>query len=86
MFRGKLILVYLIDSSKEFIGGIAVLNPRIEEFEGRKFIVGKIPESSDDWASGLRAVIAFDQVAHYLEFEDESDYFDKITRLPTTLQ
>lgn len=86
MFKGKLILVYLIDSSKEFIGGIALLDPKIEECEGRKFIMGQIPGSSDDWASGLRTGIAFDQVAHYLEFADEDEYFDKINHLPPTLQ
>jgi hypothetical protein len=77
IFQGKVVLLFLKGPPEGFTGGIAVLNPSIEEREGRKFVVGRVPPSPDDWTSGLRVGIAFDQIAHYLEFADENEFFEK---------
>ena len=77
IFKGKVILAYLINPSDEFAGGLAISDPRIEETLGRYFVVGKIPENFSDWTSGLRISVAFDQIAHYIEFEDENDFVEK---------
>ncbi|RJP52962.1 MAG: hypothetical protein C4583_05735 [Anaerolineaceae bacterium] len=77
MFEGKVVLVYLIDPSEEFASGISISNPEVKDHYGRKFIYGTVPENSDDWASGLKVSVAFDQIAHFLEFSDEREFFDR---------
>lgn len=77
LFKGKAILAYLINPPDEFVGGLAIADPRIEDKFGRYFVVGKVPQNSADWTSGLRISVAFDQIAHYIEFEDENDFIEK---------
>ena len=76
-FKGKVVIVYLINPPEAFTGGIAVYNPQVEEWFGRIFLMGEVPPSPDDWTSGLRTGIAFDQIAHFLEFSDENEYLEK---------
>ena len=76
MFKGKVILAYLVNPPDEFIGGIAISHPKLETLCGRHFVVGTVPENPSDWASGLRISVAFEQIAHYLELESHDDFFD----------
>ena len=80
-FRGKVLIVYLINPPDAFSGGIAVADPCLEERRGRIFVVGKVPASPDDWSSGLRIGIGFDQVAHFLEFTDVDEYVEKTSSM-----
>ena len=77
IFRGKMLLMYLINPPDEFAGGVAISNPIIEEKLGRYFIVGRVPQNPEDWTSGMSISVAFDQIAHYLEFKDENDFIQK---------
>ena len=77
IFKGKVILAYLINPPDDFVGGLAISEPRIEEKLERYFIVGRVPENPSDWSSGLPISVAFDQIAHYIEFEDEKDFIEK---------
>lgn len=77
MFKGKVVLVYLVNPPEEFAGGIAIADPQIVEAEKKKFVTGTVPETSDDWTSGLRVSVAFDQIAHFIEFADEDEFFSK---------
>jgi len=77
MFEGKVILIYLFNPPEAFIGGIAVYNPQVQDYFGRKFITGTVPRNPDDWTSGLKVSVAFDQVAHFLEFSDERDLLER---------
>ncbi len=77
MFKGKVVLVYLINPPEVFSGGIAITDPQIVEAENRKFVMGTVPESPDDWTSGLRVSVAFDQIAHFIEFTDEDEFLTK---------
>lgn len=77
MFTGKVVLVYLASAPKGFAGGVAIVNPMILEIEGRKFVVGTAPEEPGDWTSGLRVSVAFDQISHFIEFTDESEFLVK---------
>lgn len=70
-------LFYLANPPEGFDGGIAIANPQFIEVENRKFVVGTVPTAPDDWASGLRASVAFDLVAYFLEFIDENEFFAK---------
>ena len=79
LFEGKVVILYLKNPPEAFIGGIVIKNPHIEEFFGRSFLIGESPFSPDDWTSGLRTGISFDQVAHFLEFSDENEYLKKST-------
>jgi hypothetical protein len=76
-FAGKVLIVYLVNPLEAFSGGIAIHNPVVEEIQGRVFLVGEVPPNADDWASGLRIGIGFDQVAHFLEFKDLDEYLEK---------
>jgi hypothetical protein len=77
VFEGKVILIYLVNAPEAFAGGIPILNPTIEEKAGRKFIVGSLPNTPNDWSSGLPIGVALDQMAHYLAFSSEEDYLNK---------
>ncbi len=77
IFKGMIVVVYLINSAEIFSRGIAISEPNIEEFYGRKFLTGNVPQSADDWASGLRTVVAFDQISHFIEFSDENEFIEK---------
>lgn len=70
-------LFYLTNPPEGFTGGIAIANPQVVEAENRKFVMGTVPEAPDDWTSGLRVSVAFDLIAHFLEFTDENDFLAK---------
>jgi len=77
VFVGKVVLIYLTDASDDFAGGIAIRDPRIENFNGLLFVTGVVPTGYHDWSSGQRIGVAFDQIAHFLEFEDEQEFMEK---------
>jgi hypothetical protein len=77
MFEGKVVLVYLINPPDEFISGIAIFSPQVQDYFGRKFVTGTVPENPDDWTSGLKASVALDQIAHFLEFQNENDFAER---------
>lgn len=77
IFRGNLVIFYLNNPSESFAGGIAILNPVIEESYGRQFVVGTTPPNTKDWSAGLRVVVLLDQVAHFLEFKDEHEFMER---------
>ena len=74
-FGGEVILVYLVNPPEEFIGGIPIVHPSIEEKAGVKFVVGKIPSDPRDWSSELPVGVALKQIAHYLVFASVEDYY-----------
>ena len=76
-FKGKIVILYLINPPEAFSGGIAISEPKIEELNGRFFLMGQVPSNPDDWTSGLRTGVAVDQVAHFLEFGDENEFLLK---------
>jgi len=78
IFTGKVVLVYLINAAPEFANGIAIYKPEIKELLGHTFITGTVPNDIQDWTSGLKVGVAFDQVFHYVEFKDEADYMERI--------
>ena len=78
LFKGKIVIAYLTNPPEGFIGGIAISNPEIIEFNGRAFLFGYVPNSIVDWTSGLRVGIALEQIAHFLEFDDERELLDKM--------
>ena len=82
VFQSSVIIVYLINSPEAFMGGIALKNPEIEERCGRQFLIGEVPFNPNDWTSGLKVGISFDQVAHYLEFPSEDEYFKRFSAQP----
>ena len=77
ILHGKVILVYLINPPEDFAGGIAIRDPEIKEFCGRDFLSGVVPSSMYDWSSGQRIGVAFDQIASFLEFKDDEEFFEK---------
>ena len=77
LFTGGVLIIYLVNPPEGFAGGIAIHHPELQEIQGRVFIVGEVPPSADDWSSGLRIGIGFDQVAHFLEFKDLDEYLEK---------
>ena len=77
MFKGKVVLFYLINPPEAFVGGIAVSEPVLEERQGRKFVIGSVPLSPNDWTSGLSVGIAYDEIAHFLEFPDEREFLER---------
>ncbi len=75
-FKGKVALVYLIQSHDAFSGGIAVKDPKIEELQGLTFLTGIVPDGFD-WTGGLAVSIRFDQIAHFVEFRTEQEFAEK---------
>jgi len=78
-FKGKIVLLYLNNASEVFSGGVAVYEPKIEEWCGRTFLIGVVPSNPNDWSSGLRIGVAFDQIGHFLEFSDERDFLERMS-------
>ena len=76
-FRGKVVLIYLLNAPEDFRAGLAISDPRIEEVNGRLFVIGTVPELLNDWSSGQRVGVAFDQIAHFLEFSSEQEFIDR---------
>ncbi len=77
LFKGKVVLIYMMNAAPEFSGGIAICDPVLEECNGRSFVVGTVPSMFDDWSSGQTVGVALDQIAHYLEFESEQEFIEK---------
>jgi hypothetical protein len=75
-FKGKVVLVYLMQSHDAFSGGIAVKDPKIEQLQGLTFLRGNVPDGYD-WTSGLSISIRFDQIAHFIEFRTEQEFAEK---------
>jgi len=73
-FKGKVVIVYLVNASDAFSGGVAISEPQVRDLNGRFFLIGTAPANTEDWTSGLRTGIAIDQIAHFLEFDDENDF------------
>ena len=76
-FKGKIVVLYLVNAPEAFSSGVAIYNPKIEEWHGRIFLIGEVPSNPTDWSSGLRIGVAFDQIGHFIEFSDESEYLQK---------
>ena len=77
IFGGQVVLFYLVNPPEAFVGGIPIVNPIIEEKEGSRFVVGKMPSDPRDWSSDMPVGIALKQVAHYLAFSSIEDYYKK---------
>ncbi|MFP4309805.1 MAG: hypothetical protein ACLFRG_15500 [Desulfococcaceae bacterium] len=77
-FRGGVLLVYLLDPTEMFTGGLAIQDPELTDINGRTFIRGKVPAHTEDWSAGQPIGVALDQVAHYLEFADEQEFMEKV--------
>jgi hypothetical protein len=77
MLDCKVVLLYLVNPPEEFSGGIAISDPQIIEMQGRRFVVGISPECLNDWVSGLRTSVAFDQVAQLIEFDSEEEFMER---------
>lgn len=62
--------------------GITVQHPRFEYHNGRLLLVGKVPEggSENDWLSGIKTHIAWDQVQECSVFDSLEDYHSRISR------
>ena len=43
LFKGKVVILYLINPPESFSGGVAICDPKIEERHGRIFLVGEVP-------------------------------------------
>ena len=76
IFKGEVVLFYLMNAPSEYSGGIVISNPKIQEVYGRVFVVGTVP-NIDDWSVGATVGVALDQVAHYLEFSSEQEFKEK---------
>lgn len=76
-FKEKVVLLYLINDSPDFGGGIAICDPKIEEANGRVFVVGTVPVMLSDWSSGQKAGVAFDQIAHFVAFASEQEFVER---------
>ena len=76
-FEGDVILVYLVNPPEDFMGGIPIINPVIEEKGGVKFVVGKMPSDPRDWSSDMPVGVSLTQIAHYLVFASIEDYYKK---------
>jgi hypothetical protein len=77
LFKGKVVILYLINPHEAFSGGVAICDPKIEERQGRIFLVGEVPHSEGDWSSGLRIGVAFDQICHFIEFADTNEFLER---------
>lgn len=76
-FKCKVVIVYIMNASPEFSNGVPIQDPRLEEINGRIFVLGVVPNVEEDWAAGLPIGIAFDQIGHFIEFASEKEFFER---------
>jgi len=82
-FHSGVLLVYLKDAKDEFRGGVSICDPIFQKIEGRDFLVGTVPNVVNDWSCGQQIGIAFDQVVHFLGFNNETEFTDKLALIMT---
>ena len=78
-FKGKIVILYIVNAPEAFSSGVAIYKPKIEEWHGRNFLTGEVPSNPSDWSSGLRIGVALDQVGHFLEFADEKEFVQRMS-------
>lgn len=79
----RIVLFYLREAASDSVQpGIALVSPRVEHRFGDEFLVGVVPEETNDWASGLHAGVRRREVVHFLEFDSLEDYQQRIARAP----
>ncbi len=85
-WRGKIVLVYVAPGAPSSGPGIALESPEMVERNGRQFLSGTVPQHEGDWASGLVAEVAWDQVMHLLVFDSLEHYQQRIGSAPAFWQ
>lgn len=78
-FKGRVILVYLKHGTEDIAGGIAISDPKIRNINDRLFVCGMTPAGIFDWTAGQRVGVALDEILHFVEFDNEQDFFEKST-------
>ncbi len=55
---------------------LALFNPQFKNLADRLFVVGLIPKdgTTNDWAEGRNAAIAWDSISDFIEFESQEQY------------
>lgn len=72
-FTGKCVVFYLANVPSN--GATTLHSPTFERQVGRLFVVGDVVASRrGQWAAGLRAGVAWDEVIPYIVFESPEDY------------
>lgn len=79
-FTDKIVVFYLSSPPHPIVDGIAVELPSFAKYEGRLFVIGRIPElAGDDWVTNLTTAVAWDAVISYLVFDSREDYIKRMS-------
>lgn len=81
-WSGEVLLVYLASAAPGSPPCVALSEVKFQQKGGRDFLAGCVPEHPQDWAAGLRAEVAWDQVAHILVFDSLAEYQERVAQAP----
>ena len=84
-WKDKVVFVYLRNPGA-VQNGIAVVEPNLQNIQGQKFLVGKMPEDSREWMSGLTIMIVWEEIIHIAIFDSLEDYYARLERVLASQQ
>ncbi|HEY3042287.1 MAG TPA: hypothetical protein VGJ66_26390 [Pyrinomonadaceae bacterium] len=80
-WKNKVVFVYLRNPGAVLQNGIAVVEPKLQNIQGQKFLVGKMPEDSREWMSGLPIMVVWEEIIHIAIFDSLEDYYARLERV-----
>ncbi len=86
VLEGNILLVYTRFSGPQAASGVPLQAARVENILGRLFIVGIVPQETNDWAAGLKTCLAWDEVAHFVLFPSLHEYRVRVAAAPFIVQ
>jgi len=81
-WQDKIVVFYVKEPGPTAQAGIALKDPRPQERDGVLFLSGSVPVHPSDWASGLEAGVRWSEVIHYVVFNSQREYDERITEAP----
>ncbi len=72
----KIVLIYKKNSQHE----VTLYSPVFEDHNERLFLVGNVSEgaSENDWLSGIKTYVAWDQVEEFSVFDSKEEYLSRL--------
>ena len=74
----KIVFIYKVNSQND----ISLQDPTFEMHNGKLFLVGEVPDggSANDWLSGLKVYVAWDQVEEFIIFDSIKECHARLSK------
>jgi hypothetical protein len=79
-WKDKVLFAYLRNPGPALQNGIPVVEAKLQNIQGEKCVVGKLPEDPREWQAGLPIMIRWDEIIHIAIFDSLEDYYARLER------